>query len=233
MNSRFSRSVGDYLKAIYQLTLNGEQTSPLNLAEMMNVAPSSVTSMLKKLANQVPPLVDYQKSYGVTLTSAGMQAALRLTRRHRLLEEFLYRTLGYDWEDVHAEADELEHVISSRFEDYLASLLGEPEFDPHGDPIPNRDLAMPVNTAIPLSELSENVDAVVRRVISSHENLLQHLGQQGLRPGSQIRVLSRNPVDHSIQYSINHGEITQVLGYEVSRNIYVEELAAAGLRLSG
>ena len=199
MNSRYSRSVGDYLKAIYQLTLIEDQTSPLNLAETMNVAPSSVTSMLKKLAKQDPPLVDYQKSYGVTLTDAGMQVALRLTRRHRLLEEFLFRTLGYDWEDVHVEADELEHVISSRFEDHLASLLGEPEFDPHGDPIPNRELALPVNTTIPLSELSENVDAVVRRVKSSHEDLFQHLGQLGLRPGSQIRVLSRNPVDQSIK----------------------------------
>lgn len=225
MNSSYSRSVGDYLKAIYTLTLDDDQTSPLSLAEELRVAPSSITSMLKKLSTQEIPLVEYRKGYGVKLTPAGLEAALRLIRRHRLIEEFLFRVLGYAWEDVHAEADELEHVISRRLEDHLAVLLGEPEFDPHGDPIPNRELSLPVSNAIPLSQLKENTEAVVRRVHSNQEELLQHLGEQGMRPGNHIRVLNRNPIDRSIQYSLNQGAQSQVLGYEVSRNIYVEEVS--------
>ncbi|OJX40809.1 MAG: hypothetical protein BGO78_10795 [Chloroflexi bacterium 44-23] len=224
MNTQYSRSVGDYLKAIHTLTLNNEQTSPLNLAEALQVAPSSVTSMLKKLSSLQPALVDYQKSYGVSLTEEGKLAALRLIRRHRLLEEFLSRVMEYDWEDVHAEADELEHVISPRFEDKLANLLGDPQFDPHGDPIPGRDLSMPLSTTIPLAELKENKDAIIRRVHASQEEMFQHLGQLGLRPGSHIRVLSRNPLDFSIQFILDDKGVSQVIGHDLSSVIFVDEI---------
>jgi DtxR family Mn-dependent transcriptional regulator len=222
MSPQYSRSVADYLKAIYDLTLQQEITSTLELADALSVAPSSITSMLKKLAKQEPALVEYHKSYGVSLTEEGRLAALGIIRRHRLIEEFLYRILGYEWEAVHPEADELEHVISARFEDHLAKLLGEPLFDPHGDPIPARDLTYPIDNNIPINALEENVQAVVRRVHSSQKDLLQHLAEHGIKPGTQIRVLSRNPIDNTVQLGVAGTEEKYAIGPEICKHIYVE-----------
>lgn len=222
MNQQYSRSVADYLKAIYDLTIQQKQTSTLALAESLEVAPSSVTSMLKKLARQDPPLVVYQKSYGVALTEEGERAALGLIRRHRLIEEFLYRILGYEWESIHPEADELEHVISARFEDGLAKLLGEPLFDPHGDPIPTRDLTYPLNQTIPINDLPAHVKAIIRRVHSSQKELLAHLGENGIKPGAQIEVLSRNPFDQTLQIMIAEKSENYAIGSEICNHIYVE-----------
>ncbi len=222
MSQQYSRSVSDYLKAIYELTLSSEQTSTVVLAEKLAVAPSSVTSMLKKLARHEPPLVAYQKSYGVSLTVEGQQAALSLIRRHRLIEEFLFRILGYEWESIHPEADELEHVISARFEDQLAKLLGEPQFDPHGDPIPARDLSFPKTQSIPINDLPENVRAVIRRVHSSQKELLEHLGDNGIKPGSPISVLSRNPFDQTLQLTVGENDENYAIGPEICKHIFVE-----------
>lgn len=222
MNQQYSRSVADYLKAIYDLTIHQKQTTTLALAESLAVAPSSVTSMLKKLARQDPPLVIYQKSYGVSLTEEGERAALGLIRRHRLIEEFLYRILGYEWESIHPEADELEHVISARFEDGLAKLLGEPLFDPHGDPIPTRDLTYPLIQTIPINDLPAHVKAIIRRVHSSQKELLAHLGENGIKPGAEIEVLSRNPFDRTLQIMIAEKAKNYAIGSEICNHIYVE-----------
>ncbi len=189
MNKQISRSVGDYLKAIYTLSAAQDTTSTVLMADYLSVAPSSVTSMLKKLSKLDPPLVNYQKSYGVSLTEEGKMAALKLIRRHRLLETFLSKIFGYQWEAVHAEADELEHVISARFEDSMANLLGDPQFDPHGDPIPARDLTLPALNSIPLSELSEGVEAIIRRVQIRQSDLLQHLGNNGLNLERSLQLM--------------------------------------------
>jgi DtxR family Mn-dependent transcriptional regulator len=227
MDKQISRSVGDYLKAIYSFTTTQETTTTLALAEQLAVAPSSVTSMLKKLAKLDPPLVNYQKSYGVSLTKEGRQAALRLIRRHRLLETFLKKVMGYQWEDIHSEADELEHVISTRFEEHMADLLGEPLFDPHGDPIPTRDLSLPTSNNIPLTQLSEGVSATIRRVHSNQSKLLQNLGDHGIIPGATINIDSRNPFDQTLQLSIGTEQKTYVIGPDLSKNIFVELIPEA------
>lgn len=222
MEKQISRSVGDYIKAIYSLTTTQESTSTLPLAEQLSVAPSSVTSMLKKLAQLEPPLVNYQKSHGVSLTNEGRQTALKLIRRHRLLETFLLRVMGYQWEEIHSEADELEHVISARFEEHMAELLGEPQFDPHGDPIPTRELSLPTSNNIPLTQLSEGVSATIRRVHSNQSDLLQNLGENGIVPGATINIDSRNPIDHTLQLSVGNERKQYVIGPDLSKNIFVE-----------
>jgi DtxR family Mn-dependent transcriptional regulator len=224
MINQISRSVGDYLKAIYTLSKGQDTTSTVLLADHLSVAPSSVTSMIKKLAKLEPPLVNYQKSYGVSLTAEGEITTLKLIRRHRLLETFLLKILGYEWEFVHGEADELEHVISDRFEDSMADLLGEPEFDPHGDPIPARDLTMPASNSIPMSQLSEKDNAIIRRVQISQSDLLQHLGSKGIKPGATIRIEIRNPFDETLQLIVGKEENHFVIGPEISAQIFVEIL---------
>src|SRR5512141_850021 len=152
MTKDLSEAIQDYLKAIYELSQNGEPTSTNRIAERLNVRAASVTGMIKRLASMEPPLVDYHKHHGVRLTQEGQRVSLQILRKHRLLELFMVQILGYTWDEVHEEAERLEHAISFRFVDRLARLLGEPDFDPHGDPIPGPDLQLPHVKSIPLSE---------------------------------------------------------------------------------
>ena len=224
MTLAISKSEGDYLKAIYKLTLDQELTSTVALADMMQVKPLSVTSMLIKLANQEPPLVEYRKRRGVSLSEEGRKKTLRLLRRHRLLELFLAEILLYKWEDVHPEADELEHVISSQFEDRLAALLGEPKFDPHGDPIPDKELNLPVMDTIPLTELAENTPSYLRRFHVSDPETLNYLSKQGFFPGAKIIVQSRSPIDNTVQLLIGDEKTAFALGEQMSKQLFVDRV---------
>lgn len=224
MSIKISKSEGDYLKAIYHLTQQEETTNTVILSETLNVKPPSVTSMLNKLLNQEPALVEYQKWRGVKLTDSGRRLALQLLRRHRLIEQFLVEKLNYTWEEVHAEAEELEHVISEKFEEHLSVLLGDPQFDPHGDPIPDRDLNFPLSDTMSLSSLPVDQVAVVRRVKINQSDLLSYLSQQGIIPGAKIKIQSRNPYDETLQLWVGDEEALYVLGPEISELIYVEEL---------
>jgi DtxR family Mn-dependent transcriptional regulator len=216
-----SKSTGDYLKGLYTLDQMGEPISTNALAALLDVKPASVTNMLKRLAGEEPALVAYTKHYGATLTPAGRNAALRLLRRHRLVELFLVRVLGYTWDEIHAEAEELEHVISQHFEDSLADLLGEPDFDPHGDPIPNRDLLLPAQQLILLSRLPIAQTSFIRRVAGKQPEMLQHLGGLGLLPGVCVEVMARNPFDQTVRLRIGEkGE--SVLGHALASAIWVE-----------
>lgn len=219
-----SRSTGDYLKALYTLELQGEPASTNALAAYLEVRQASVTNMLQRLAVEEPALVDYTKHYGARLTPAGRLVALRLVRRHRLVESFLERFMGYPWEAVHDEAEELEHVISQRFEDRLADLLGEPSFDPHGDPIPDRELRLPADHSHPLGRLSVGVPACIRRVSGRDPEVFQHLGALGLLPGVTITVLDRNPLDQTIRVRIGEekADADIVLGPLLANAIWVE-----------
>lgn len=224
MSIRISKSEGDYLKAIYHLTQQEEITNTVLLSETLNVKPPSVTSMLNKLLNQEPALVEYQKWRGVKLTDSGRRLALQLLRRHRLIEQFLVETLNYTWEEVHEEAEELEHVISDKFEEHLSLLLGDPQFDPHGDPIPDRELNFPHSDTMSLSSLPVDQTAIVRRVKASQSDLLGYLSQQGIIPGVKIKIKSRNPYDETLQLRVGEDESTYALGPEISKLIFVEEL---------
>src|SRR5512141_419 len=164
MRELLTDSIQDYLKAIYDLTQEGEPASTNALAARLGVEPASVTGMVQKLAAARPPLVDYRKHHGVRLTAAGRRAALEVIRHHRLLEAWLVKTLGYSWDEVHSEAEKLEHVISEEFEERIAASLGYPIRDPHGEPIPSPDLIMPADRSVALATVGGGQKAIVRRV---------------------------------------------------------------------
>lgn len=224
MNAQISKSEGDYLKAIYHLTQQEDTTNTVTLSELLRVKPPSVTSMLNKLVNQEPALVAYQKWRGVKLTEAGERLALQLLRRHRLIEQFLVEKMNYSWEEVHTEAEELEHVISEKFEEHLSILLGDPQFDPHGDPIPDRDLNFPNSDTTSLTNLAVDQTAIVRRVKINQSELLRYLSEQGIIPGARIRIQNRNPFDETVQIRVGDEKSSLALGYEISKMIDVEEI---------
>src|SRR5215470_12717526 len=175
MEQTLTISIQDYLKHIYELTESGENASTNALAQKLNIKPASVTGMMQKLASAQPALVEYHKHQGVTLTKDGQKAALEVIRHHRLLEAWLVQTLGYSWDEVHEEAERLEHVISENFESRIAAAMGNPVRDPHGELIPTADLRMPIDTLTPLSALRPKQIATIKRVSASDTNLLRHL----------------------------------------------------------
>lgn len=184
-----SPAVEDYLKAIYHLTASGRRASTNQIAAWLEVKPASVTGMLRRLAETDPPCVTYRKHHGVTLTPHGEAIALETIRRHRLLELFLQKSLGYSWDEVHREAERLEHTISPELEKRIARALGDPQRDPHGEPIPGQDLTLPTASEFRLSELRPGQEAVVDRVDASDEDLLRRLERAGLLPGTCIVAL--------------------------------------------
>src|SRR3990172_2228408 len=159
-----SHTVEDYLKAIYGLQEDAGKVSTNALAEKLGVSPASVTGMVKKLAEDRPRLVDYEKHHGVTLTPAGRKIALEIIRHHRLIELYLQQALGYSWDQVDAEAEKLEHVISEEFEDRIAAMLGQPEYDPHGDPIPTKEGIIAAPAGERLTDLTAGQRGRVARV---------------------------------------------------------------------
>jgi DtxR family transcriptional regulator, Mn-dependent transcriptional regulator len=224
-DQHLSESIQDYLKAIYELGQDDEPTSTNQIAEQLNVAPASVTGMLKRLAGMDPPLVNYQKHHGVKLTDEGLRISLQIIRKHRLIELFLVEMLGYSWDEIHEEAERLEHAVSFRFGERLARLLGEPGFDPHGDPIPDRDLQVPTMQTVPLSEVPPGKEGIVRRVHTSNPALLRYLAEMGIVPGAKITVLSSVPFDRTIHMQVEGQETGEhVLGIEISLLLLTEIL---------
>jgi DtxR family Mn-dependent transcriptional regulator len=223
MNKKNStQSVQDYLKRIYELTEDGSPASTNDLARELNIKPASVTGMIQKLAAEKTPLVEYQKHQGVTLTPAGKKAALEVIRHHRLIETWLVQTLGYSWDEVHEEAERLEHVISEDFERRIAAALGHPTRDPHGELIPTEDLKMPVDDSTPLSSLRSSQSAKILRVDAQDPDLLRHLDNLGLTPGVQIKVMEYSAFDNNL--TIKVGKKIKVLGLNITTNIFVEIL---------
>lgn len=220
-----SEAIQDYLKAIYEISQDAQPTSTNQLAERLDVAPASVTGMLKRLAAMNPPLIEYHKHHGASLTEKGRQISLQILRKHRLLELFLVQILGYTWDEVHEEAERLEHAISFRFSDRLARLLGDPVFDPHGDPIPDRELQLPTLKTVPLGEVAPGRQAVIRRVSTSNPALLRYLGELGLLPGAGIMVLDTIPFDRTVHVQVEKEQTRQVLGPEISMLLQVELLS--------
>jgi len=223
METVLTQSTQDYLKHIFELTENGHPASTNDLAARLNIKPASVTGMLQKLASAKPPLVDYQKHQGVTLTLEGEQAALEVLRHHRLLESWLVQSLGYSWDEVHDEACRLEHFISEDFEARMAAALGNPSRDPHGDPIPTADLVMPSDEALPLSSLRPTQQAVILRVNDEDPAFLRYLDELGLVPGAQLEVTSYSSFDNNLTITVR-GQPSTVLGLAITSKIYVEVL---------
>src|SRR5574339_491759 len=184
MEQTLTISIQDYLKNIYELTENGEAASTNALAKKLKISAPSVTGMIQKLASAKPALVEYHKHQGVTLTKEGKKAALEVIRHHRLLEAWLVQTLGYSWDEVHEEAERLEHVISEDFERRIAAALGHPLRDPHGELIPTADLKMPLDESTPLSALRKNQTGKVLSIKGADADLLRHLDELGLTPNT-------------------------------------------------
>ena len=221
MKEEITNAIKDYLKAIYTLSIEEQSVTTTALASALNIAPASVTGMLKRLAETTPPLVVYRKRQGATLTTEGKQAALEIIRHHRLLETYLHESLGFPWDEVHEEAERLEHVISEAFEERIDALLGYPTHDPHGDPIPDPNLVMPQKASIPLSTLRPPLTTTIERVHAKDTALLRHLEAQGLMPGSQLEVSAYSPFDGNLTLIVDQKEL--VVGTAITRHIFVKE----------
>ena len=188
-----SESIDDYLKAI--LELGGAEDSLVttqSLAERLDVRTPSVTGMLQKLAAQRPPLVLYEKHRGVRLTAGGKRRAWELVRHHRLLELFLHNVLKYSWDEVHEEAERLEHFISERFEDRVAAILGDPEIDPHGHLIPQKHQTGIYRPEVRLRDWPLQMPARIASVSDRSGAALRDLAKLGLTPGVSLTVTGRN-----------------------------------------
>jgi DtxR family Mn-dependent transcriptional regulator len=186
-----SQSIEDYLKAIYKIqSVQDGGVSTTDLAREMGVANASVTNMLKRLSKL--GMVDYQSYYGTTLTKSGEKIALEMIRHHRLLELYLTEMLGYSWDEVHDEAEKLEHYISEQFEDKISELLNHPTVDPHGDPIPTKDGKMPVISSKKLSSMPPGTSCIVKRVKNQDSQILRKLERSGIIPGVKITVVEKD-----------------------------------------
>src|SRR5215210_6922136 len=175
-----SASVGDYLKAIWESSEDGA-ASTTDVADRLSFSKASVTNMFARLREM--GLVSYEPYRGASLTEEGRSEALRLVHRHRLIETFLLDQLGYSWEDVHEEAEQLEHAVSDRFTERLAALLGHPDHDPHGEPIPTVDGTLEQDGAFPLPAAAAGQRVIIARVSDETTELLTYLGERGLVPG--------------------------------------------------
>ena len=209
--------VEDYLKAVYELERAGEPAATTDLASRLRVAPASVTGMVRRLAGQ--GLLTHQRYRGVRLTASGRQAALRTIRRHRVIEAYLVRALGYRWDEVDAEAERLEHAVSDRFVDRMARAIGEPTVDPHGAPIPSREGAVAEAWYRSLAELEAGLSADVMQVSDDDPSLLRYLDDLAIRLGSTVRVVERAPFGGPITIEI--GRATRVVGPALAERILV------------
>ncbi len=191
-----SVTVENYLKQIYLLQQGGELAPMGGLAVAVGVTPGTATSMVKTLADA--NLADYAPRAGVRLTEAGTRLALQVLRRHRLIELFLVQTLGLDWSEVHDEAEELEHAISDKVLEKIDALLGHPDTDPHGDPIPPSTGKPRQQKLTPLTECTPDMAGEVARVTDQAAEFLQFVDRQGLTPGAQFTVESQSPTADAI-----------------------------------
>jgi DtxR family Mn-dependent transcriptional regulator len=213
-----SSSVGDYVKAIWELGGGTGTASTKEISDRLSVAPASVTNMLGRLRER--GFVDYERYRGASLTEEGRVEALRLVRRHRLIESFLLEHLGYPWEEVHEEAEKLEHVVSDGFTERLAGFLGHPERDPHGAPIPTAEGALPPEDSRPLSEAEAGGRAVVTRVENRDAAALAYLRESGLVPGRALQVREARELDGVVTVEGEDGAVHS-LGPALARSVFV------------
>lgn len=227
MSVQTSPAVQDYLKALY---LEAEQLGPDEhlpqmvstsaVAQRLGVSAASATNMLKKLAEA--GMVEHSPYKGARLSPRGREAALEVIRHHRLLETFLSTTLGVPWDRVHAEAEVLEHVLSEDLEERIALSLGDPTTDPHGHPIPSRDLKVALAADRALWEIPENVGVRIVRVSDEQPEVLRYLAEIGIAPGVSVQVTKRGPLGGPIFLRVDNGDEEIVaLSREVAERIWV------------
>jgi len=214
-------AIEDYLKTVYLMGRERGPVKTVSLAERMNVKPSSVTAMIKTLAEM--KLVEHEPYYGIRLTPRGELIALEVIRHHRLIELYLVEALGFTWDEVHEEAEVLEHVISEKLEARIAAYLGDPARDPHGDPIPALDGSLPDEpdgAAPTLADLPVKARARVLRVCDQHAERLRYLAELGLLPGARVQVTAQAPFGGPV--SVRVGKAVHALDRRLAREILVE-----------
>jgi DtxR family Mn-dependent transcriptional regulator len=222
MARHFSDTVEDYLKEIYNLSAEMDRVGTGRIADALGVSPASATDMVQRLANEDPPLLDYRKHQGVALTEAGKKIALEIIRHHRLIELFLHEVLGYSWDQVHAEADRLEHVISEDFEEKVAAVLGDPLRGLHGEPIPTKSLEMPNQATCFLLDMRPQQMGIIHSVNDDDPEFLRYLESQGLVPGVEFTILEFSPYDNNLRLRLADQEQDLVLGRGVTSQVQVE-----------
>ena len=217
-----TRSQGDYLKSLYLLHGDERAVPTGELAQRLGISPASVSEMVTRLTSD--GLVSHDRYRGQQLTDEGRSVAVELVRHHRLLEMFLVRILGYGWDEVHDEAERLEHVISERLEERIFELLGRPDLDPHGHAIPSRDGAVRPVPERPLSECQRGEDVVVRVVSDDDPDRLRELERRGLVPGVRLEVLAGTAYESPIEARLHRRRVSIPLG--LARAVFVEEARA-------
>lgn len=201
-----SSTVEDYIKQIYLLEEKTAQVEiPMGqIAEALGVVPGTATTMVKALSDA--GLVDYAPRVGVQLTGPGRKLALHVLRRHRLIEQFLVEVLGFDWSEVHEEAEQLEHVVSDLLLDRMDQFLGHPTEDPHGDPIPSAEGKLSTGSIHSLADCELDTGLTVERIRDQDTGFLNYIASAGLNPGAIVKVTSRSKSAESVQIEIGPGE---------------------------
>jgi DtxR family Mn-dependent transcriptional regulator len=219
MGIGLSQSVEDYLKAIYLLEIEEEPATTNKIAEALSVSSASVTNMLKKLAKL--KLINHKSYRGAELTNAGEKIALEVIRHHRLLELYLKEMMGYSWDEVHDEAEKLEHHISEQFEDKIAELLNDPTHDPHGDPIPSKEGVVPEMASLAITDANENTSYIIGRVRDQDPELLRYLEKNGIIPGVKITILDKAPFNGPVKIKLEDKETT--IGNSIAKDVFLVE----------
>jgi DtxR family Mn-dependent transcriptional regulator len=215
----YSSSVGDYIKAIWDLGGVGS-ASTKDVADRLLVSPASVSNMFVRL--QEMGLVEYERYQGASLTERGRVEALRLIRRHRLIETFLLEHLGYDWQEVHDEAERLEHAVSDGFTERLAAFLGHPDHDPHGGPIPSPEGILEADDSFPLSQAVAGKTLRISKVRDEDAEMLDYLGDRNLVPGRLVTVREVRDLDGVVIVEDEEAEV-YALGEPLARYMFVRD----------
>jgi DtxR family Mn-dependent transcriptional regulator len=218
-----TRSVEDYLKAIYRLSPEGRPASTRDIAHLLELSAPSVSGMVKRLSEL--GLLEHIPYKGVQLTEPGRIAALRMVRRHRLIEAYLVQFLGYGWDTVHPEAERLEHAVSDTLVDRMAAALGHPVVDPHGDPIPGVDGSVPELACSPLADVPVGETVEIRRVDAGEPERLRYLAALGLVPGVVVTLLDRQPFGGPVTVEDAAGD-RHIIGTELAQVVLVAEAAS-------
>ena len=215
---RTNQGAENYAKAIYELQeKDARAVRTTEVAKRLGVTPASASGMLKRLAEE--GVVEYQPYHGTRLTPDGERIALEMIRHHRLIELFLAEVLGMSWDRVHAEAEVLEHHISEELEELIAAKLGEPAIDPHGDPIPDRDLEVSADESVPLTDLDQGEQGTFTRVSDSDASMLRYLAERSIQPGARLTVTGKEPFGGPVMVQI--GRSTHPLGPELAASMRV------------
>ncbi len=216
-----SRSIEDYLKVIYRLQAESGSAQTSAIAETLSIAPPSVSGMVKRLAES--GLVEHAPYKGVHLTETGQRQALRMLRRHRIIELYLIAQLGYAWHDVHEEAERLEHAVSDDLIERMDEALGRPSHDPHGAPIPTADGEIETTRYVPMTDIDVGSAGWLRMVGDKDSERLRFIASLGLRPGVRFDVIARQPFNGPLTIRFD-GDREEVIGHELANSLQCEKV---------